>query len=75
MARRVIGNVMSGVLPVFEDLAKARWDQGRFSDHNQQLVRALDLDLRDVAGAEQALHALADLWARRNASIRNEAAR
>ena len=58
--RRVIGNVMSGVLPVFEDLAKARWDQGRLSDHNQQLVRALDLDLRDVAGAEQALHALAD---------------
>jgi dGTPase len=58
--RRVIGNVMSGVLPVFEDLAKAKWDQRRLSDHNQQLVRALDLDLRDVAGAEQALHALAD---------------
>lgn len=58
--RRVIDNVMSGVLPVFEDLAKTKWDQGRLSDHNTQLVRALDLDLRDVTDAEQALHALAD---------------
>lgn len=58
--RRVIGNVMSGVLPVFEDLAKAKWDQEKLSGHNRQLVRALDLDLRNVADAEQALHALAD---------------
>lgn len=58
--RRVIGNVMSGVLPVFENLAKARWDQEKLSDHNRQLVRALDLDLRNIATAEQALHALAD---------------
>lgn len=59
--RRLIGNVMSGVLPVFEDLAnKAQWNSERLSDHNKQLVRALDLDLRDVKNAEQALHALAD---------------
>lgn len=58
--RRVIANVMSGVLPVFEDLAKAKWDQDKLSDHNRQLVRALSLDLRNVANAEQALHALAD---------------
>lgn len=58
--RRVIGNVMSGVLPVFENLAKAKWDQNKLSDHNRQLVRALNLDLRDVGDAEQALHALAD---------------
>ncbi len=58
--RRVISNVMSGVLPVFEDLAKAKWDQDKLSDHNRQLVRALDLDLRNVTDAEQALHALAD---------------
>ncbi len=58
--RRVIGNVMSGVLPVFEDLARAKWDQDKLSDHNRQLVRALDLDLRNVADAEQGLHALAD---------------
>ncbi|MCD2185349.1 dGTP triphosphohydrolase [Rhizobium sp. GN54] len=58
--RRVIGNVMSGVLPVFEALAKAKWDQTKLPDHNLQLVRALDLDLRNVANSQQALHALAD---------------
>ena len=58
--RRVIGNVMSGVLAVFENLAEAKWDQEGLADHNRQLVRALDLDLRDVSNAEQALHALAD---------------
>ena len=58
--RRMIGKVMSGVFPVFEDLAKAKWNQDGLSDHNRQLVRALDLDLRGVADAEQALHALAD---------------
>jgi len=51
---------MTGILPVFEDLAQRGWDRDKLSDHNQQLVRALDLDLRDVTDAEQALHALAD---------------
>lgn len=58
--RRVIGNVMTGILPVFEDLARRGWDPEKLSDHNRQLVRALDLDLRDVTDAERALHALAD---------------
>lgn len=58
--RRVIANVMSGVFPVFEDLATGNWDLGKLKAHNCQLVRALDLDLREVNGAEQALHALAD---------------
>ncbi len=58
--RRVIANIMSGILPVFEDLARGRWDPDKLKAHNSQLVRAIDLDLRDVTGAEQALHALAD---------------
>lgn len=58
--RQIIGNVMSGILPVFEDLSRAKWDAGRLSDYSRQLVRALDLDLRDIASAGQALHALAD---------------
>ncbi|WP_413206651.1 dGTP triphosphohydrolase [Rhodospirillum sp. A1_3_36] len=58
--RRVITNVMSGVLPVFEDLAERGWDPDKLSGHTRQLVRALDLDLRDVVTAEQALHSLAD---------------
>lgn len=58
--RRVIENVMTGVLPVFEDLLSAHWDGRELKAHNVKLVRALDLDIRNVANAEQALHALAD---------------
>lgn len=58
--RRVIGNVMSGILPVFEDLAGAGWNPERLSEHNRQLARAVDLDVRGVTDADQALHALAD---------------
>jgi dGTPase len=58
--RRVIENVMSGVLPVFEDLARAHRQAGKLEPHNVQLTRALDLDIRHVGDAGQALHALAD---------------
>lgn len=58
--RRVIAKVMTGVLPVFEDLARADWNREGLKDHNQQLVRALGLEIRDVSNPEQALHALAD---------------
>jgi dGTPase len=58
--RRVIENVMSGVMPVFQDLASANWKSEKLKPHNVQLVRALDLDIRHVSDAGQALHALAD---------------
>ncbi|MCA1300683.1 dGTP triphosphohydrolase [Stappia indica] len=58
--RRTISNVMSGVLPVYEDLARVKWDATKLSDHCQQLARALDLDLREINSPVQALHALAD---------------
>jgi dGTPase len=58
--RRVIENVMSGVLPVFDALACAGWDVEKLKDHHVQLIRALDLDVRHVGDATQALHALAD---------------
>lgn len=58
--RRTIGNVMSGVLPVYEDLARAKWDVTKLSDHSRQLARAFDLDLREISSPGQALHALAD---------------
>lgn len=58
--RRVIANVMSGVLPVFENLASKAWATEGLGEHSLQLIRALDLDLRDIATPEQALHALAD---------------
>ncbi|SFV38440.1 dGTPase [Devosia crocina] len=58
--RRTLGNVMSGILPVYEDLARVDWDANKLKDHSRQLVRALDLDLRDIGTPAQALHALAD---------------
>ena len=58
--RRIIGNVMSGILPVYEELAAANWQAEALSTHAQQLVRALSLDLRDASDAAGALHALAD---------------
>lgn len=58
--RRIIYNVMSGILPVFEDLAVAGWNAERLGSRSQQLVRALDLDLRNLTTPAQALHSLAD---------------
>lgn len=58
--RRIIYNVMSGILPVFEDLAAVGWKAERLGARSQQLVRALDLDLRNVATPAEALHSLAD---------------
>lgn len=58
--RRIIGNVMSGILPVYEDLASMDWQADRISARSRQLVRALDLDLRNLTTPVEALHALAD---------------
>lgn len=58
--RRVIGNVMTGILPVYEDLAAKGWDQAALEPYSRQLVRALNLDLRDIGTAEQAMHGMAD---------------
>ncbi|WP_253944358.1 hypothetical protein [Pseudogemmobacter hezensis] len=58
--RRIIANVMSGIAPVYEELAAADWHPEGLSQHGQQLVRALSLDLRDIKDPVAALHALAD---------------
>lgn len=58
--RQIIYNVMSGILPVFEDLAAMDWNAERLGSRSQQLVRALDLDLRNLSTPAEALHSLAD---------------
>lgn len=58
--RRVIHNVLTGVLPVYEELAAKGWDADRLSGPAEQLRRALSLDLRDIDGPDAALHGLAD---------------
>lgn len=58
--RQVIRNVLTGILPVFEDFARVDWDAERLPGPSAQIVRALSLDLRDVNGPESALHAMTD---------------
>ncbi|TQS71795.1 dNTP triphosphohydrolase [Rhodobacteraceae bacterium] len=58
--RQIIANILSGVLPVYDDLAAQGWDVDRINDHSRHLVRALGLDLRDITTPETALHALSD---------------
>ncbi len=57
---RIIGNVLSGILPVYEQLADRKWDQNSLDDRSKQVVRALALDLRGVSNVEEALHGMTD---------------
>lgn len=57
---RIIGNVLSGIKPVYEQLALGKWDESKLIDHTKQVVRALSLDLRGISNAEQALHGMTD---------------
>ncbi|MBW0159738.1 deoxyguanosinetriphosphate triphosphohydrolase, partial [Sinorhodobacter sp. B57] len=57
---RIISNVLSGILPVYEQLAANKWDRSSLDDHSKQVERALLLDLRGISNVEQALHGMAD---------------
>lgn len=57
---RIIGNVLSGILPVYEQLASKGWNKDGLDDHAKQVARALVLDLRGISSAEQALHGMSD---------------
>jgi dGTPase len=58
--RNTIRMVLSGVLPVFERLKECNWDSSKIDGYYKQLVRAIDLDLRDARDAYSSLHVLAD---------------
>jgi dGTPase len=57
---RIIQNVLSGILPVYEQLAANSWNKDEIDSHSTQVVRALQLDLRGISSPEQALHGMAD---------------
>jgi dGTPase len=57
---RIISNVLSGILPVYEQLAANNWDRNHLDGHANQMVRALQIDLRGVSNPEQALHSMGD---------------
>lgn len=58
--RNVIRNVLDGILPVFEALEAADWDEADLPDYERQLVRAVSLDLRGIRDNYTALHAMTD---------------
>ena len=60
--RNVIWRVLDGVLPIYEELGKADvdWRPVDLSDYHSKLIRALNLDLRDIHDAYSAIHSLAD---------------
>jgi dGTPase len=56
----IIKNVLSGILPIYEQLHAKNWDKDKLDDYSKQVVRALSLDLRDISNVEQALHGMTD---------------
>lgn len=56
----VICAVLDGVLPAYNALKEAGWDESQLPDYERQLVRAVALDLRDVRSNYEALHAMTD---------------
>lgn len=58
--RTIIRRTLDGIIPLFEDLQDKSWDSDKLKSHNQQIMRALDLDFREVDKSESALHCLAD---------------
>lgn len=58
--RQSIRNVMTGILPVFEELSQQKWNSENLSGHNKKIIRALGIDTRNIQSSYDALHALAD---------------
>lgn len=58
--RNLICAVLDGILPAYEALKDADWDDSKLPTYERQLVRAAALDLRDVSSNYEALHAMAD---------------
>lgn len=57
---RIIGNILSDILPVYEQLAINKWDPNCLDDHSKQIALALQLDFRGISNVEQALHSMTD---------------
>jgi dGTPase len=61
--RSVLRRVLNNLIPVYEELSKCQWDSSQLSSHNEQILRALDLNLSEVKTNEQALQSMADFVA------------
>lgn len=58
--RNIVRSVLDGILPVYDTLAVNDWQRGALSSYQDQLVRALNLEVRDIYNNYDALHAIAD---------------
>ena len=58
--RNILRRVLSGILPIYENLALKKWNVEEISSHHTQVARAMNLNLNGITNEEQALHELAD---------------
>ncbi|PCD76115.1 dGTP triphosphohydrolase [Pseudothioclava arenosa] len=58
--RAILHRVLSGLLPLFEELQEKKWDKSKLSEYHRQLVGMTQIDLRDVSDPYSAAHALTD---------------
>lgn len=58
--RNVVREVLQGILPVFDALKEKGWNEDALPEYERQLVRAIQLDLRDISDSYTALHAMTD---------------
>ncbi|MFT8852573.1 dGTP triphosphohydrolase, partial [Acetobacter orientalis] len=60
LGRKVIHNVLDGMLPLYTDVMENGWNPERITPYNKSLARALDLNLNDINNEYDALHSMAD---------------
>ncbi|MGH1353638.1 MAG: dGTP triphosphohydrolase [Thalassovita sp.] len=58
--RNVLHTVLDGLSPVYQKLSENSWSESDLPNYERQLIRTVDLDLRDVTDAYTALHSLTD---------------
>lgn len=58
--RNVVREVLQGIRPVFDALKESDWNEAKLPEYERQLVRAINLDLRDIHDSYSALHAMTD---------------
>ncbi|EKE69740.1 dGTP triphosphohydrolase [Celeribacter baekdonensis] len=58
--RNILHAVLTGLLPIYEELGAQNWDVLALSAYHRQLAAAADIDLRDVVDEYTALHSLTD---------------
>lgn len=60
LGRKVIHNVLDGILPLYTDIMENGWNYEKISSYNEKLSRALDLNISYINNEYDALHSMTD---------------